>query len=96
MSEPETCALPLGFTDRMHRLLGAEYPAFLASYDKPRRPALRVNPLRLDGIPDGVRALRSAYPSRRTAGTIPTTPPCVPADTRTMRRGCTIFRRQAP
>ena len=57
MSEPETCALPLGFTDRMHRLLGAEYPAFLASYDKPRRPALRVNPLRLDGIPDGVRAL---------------------------------------
>lgn len=57
MSEPETCALPLGFTDRMRRLLGAEYPAFLASYDKPRRPALRVNPLRLDGIPDGVRAL---------------------------------------
>ena len=56
MSEPETCALPLGFTDRMRRLLGAEYPAFLASYDKPRRPALRVNPLRLDGIPDGVRA----------------------------------------
>ena len=41
MSEPETCALPLGFTDRMRRLLGAEYPAFLASYDKPRRPALR-------------------------------------------------------
>ena len=81
MSEPETCALPLGFTDRMRRLLGAEYPAFLASYDKPRRPALRVNPLRLDGAP---------------AGTIPTTPPCVPADTRTMRRGCTIFRRQAP
>ena len=57
MSEPETCALPLGFPDRMRRLLGAEYPAFLASYDKPRRPALRVNPLRLDGIPDGVRAL---------------------------------------
>ena len=57
MSEPETCALPLGFTDRMRRLLGAEYPAFLASYDKPRRPALRVNPLRLDGIPDGVREL---------------------------------------
>ena len=57
MSEPETCALPLGYTDRMRRLLGAEYPAFLASYDKPRRPALRVNPLRLDGIPDGVRAL---------------------------------------
>ena len=52
MSEPETCALPLGFTDRMRRLLGAEYPAFLASYDKPRRPALRVNPLRLDGIPE--------------------------------------------
>ena len=99
MSEPETCALPLGFTDRMRRLLGAEYPAFLASYDKPRRPALRVNPLRLDGIPDGVRVLLPFLAERvpfTAAGTIPTTPPCVPADTRTMRRGCTIFRRQAP
>ena len=64
MSEPETCALPLGITDRMRRLLGAEYPAFLASYDKPRRPALRVNPLRLDGAPDGVRVNEILYHSR--------------------------------
>ncbi len=54
MNSPETCVpdagmLPAGFADRMRRLLGEEYPAFLASYGKPRRPALRVNPLRLDG-----------------------------------------------
>lgn len=36
--------LPSSFLERMKRLLGEEYDAFLASYDKPRNTGLRVNP----------------------------------------------------
>lgn len=36
--------LPEGFLERMRRLLGAEYEAFLAAYSKPRNTALRLNP----------------------------------------------------
>ncbi len=39
--------LPSEFQRRMQALLGDEYPAFLASYEKPRRPSLRINPLKL-------------------------------------------------
>ncbi|MEE1113644.1 MAG: RsmB/NOP family class I SAM-dependent RNA methyltransferase [Eubacterium sp.] len=35
--------LPQEFTDRMKKMLGEEYPAFLANYDKPRLRGLRVN-----------------------------------------------------
>lgn len=50
MSHTDTVAhgLPTGFLARMERLLGDEYPAFLAAFDKPRTPALRVNPLRVE------------------------------------------------
>lgn len=36
--------LPAVFSERMRRLLGAEFDAFLASYDRPRNTALRRNP----------------------------------------------------
>ena len=39
--------LPQAFLDRMKGMLGKDYEAFLASYDKPRHPALRVNPLKI-------------------------------------------------
>ena len=38
--------LPPAFTARMREMLGAEYDAFIASYDEPPRRALRVNTLR--------------------------------------------------
>ena len=39
--------LPEPFLTRMERLLGAEYPAFLASYDEPAARGLRLNLLRV-------------------------------------------------
>ena len=38
--------LPKEFQERMQRMLGEEYGAFLASYGEPRRPGLRVNMLK--------------------------------------------------
>ena len=38
--------LPQGFLDRMKLQLGEEYPAFLASLERPRAVALRFNPLK--------------------------------------------------
>ena len=43
--------LPAAFLTRMERLLGPEYPAFLASYDLPRHVGLRFNPLKTDAPP---------------------------------------------
>lgn len=43
--------LPEGFLSRMQKLLGAEYGAFLASYDRPRNAGLRRNPLKTDEPP---------------------------------------------
>ena len=40
--------LPAVFSERMRRLLGAEFDAFLASYDRPRNTALRRNPFGKD------------------------------------------------
>jgi NOL1/NOP2/sun family putative RNA methylase len=40
--------LPQAFTERMERLLGEDYPAFIASYDEPRRQGLRANRLKID------------------------------------------------
>ena len=37
--------LPAAFLERMKRLLGAEYDAFLASYQEEPRRGLRRNPL---------------------------------------------------
>ncbi len=42
-----TFQLPSEFKKRMEQLLGNEYNDFLSSYDKPRHPSLRVNPLKL-------------------------------------------------
>ena len=38
--------LPQAFLNRMEKQLGAEYPAFLASLERPRAVALRFNPLK--------------------------------------------------
>lgn len=38
--------LPEEFTEKMKRLLGAEYDAFAAAYDRPLCPGLRRNPLK--------------------------------------------------
>lgn len=46
-SRPWADRLQAAFTERMRAMLGEEYEAFLASYDKPVRPALRVNTLKL-------------------------------------------------
>ncbi|MBO5069608.1 MAG: RsmB/NOP family class I SAM-dependent RNA methyltransferase [Roseburia sp.] len=40
--------LPQDFLDRMEQMLGEEYPAFLASYEKERFQSLRVNLLKND------------------------------------------------
>ena len=51
--------LPQAFLDRMKQQLGKEYPAFLASLERPRAVALRFNPLKgeqpeLDFVGDNV------------------------------------------
>ncbi len=38
--------LPQAFLDRMEKMLGQDYPAFLASLERPRAVALRFNPLK--------------------------------------------------
>ena len=38
--------LPVEFLDRMEKMLGEEYPAFLNSLERPRAVALRFNPLK--------------------------------------------------
>lgn len=43
--------LPELFLARMQRLLGTEYEAFLAAYDRPRNVGLRLNPLKTDMPP---------------------------------------------
>ena len=43
--------LPAAFLERMKRLLGDEYEAFLASYDRPRNTGLRLNPHKAAGAP---------------------------------------------
>ena len=43
--------LPDGFTKRMQALLGADFDAFAASYDRPRSVGLRLNPLKTDAPP---------------------------------------------
>ena len=40
------------FEVRMKALLGEEYDAFLASYDRPRNVGLRLNPLKTEQVPD--------------------------------------------
>jgi len=40
--------LPIEFEQRMKQMLGEEYPAFEASYEKEKYQALRLNPLKVD------------------------------------------------
>ncbi len=42
--------LPEAFLNRMQTQLGAEYPAFLESLERPRAVALRRNPLKCDSL----------------------------------------------
>lgn len=44
--------LPPLFLEGMEALLGSEFPAFLASYDRPRNVGLRINPLKTASPPD--------------------------------------------
>ncbi len=44
--------LPSLFLSRMETLLNAEFPAFLAAYDRPRNVGLRLNPLKTADPPD--------------------------------------------
>ncbi len=39
--------LPQAFADRMKKMLGDEYEAFLEAYDRPNTPALRFNPMKV-------------------------------------------------
>ena len=39
--------LPKAFTDEMKELLGEEYPAYLATYERPVRQGLRINSRKL-------------------------------------------------
>ncbi len=41
--------LPESFAARMKTMLGDDYEAFLAAYDRPNTPALRLNPMKADG-----------------------------------------------
>ena len=43
--------LPMGFEQRMRQLLGEEYAAFSAAYDRPRNVGLRLNPLKTEQLP---------------------------------------------
>ena len=43
----EGLTLPRGFAERMRRMLGEDFEAFCASYEKPAHPSLRVNTLKL-------------------------------------------------
>ena len=39
--------LPQEFLERMEHMLGEEYPAFLQSYEEPRKFGLRVNTMKI-------------------------------------------------
>ncbi|MBQ9162025.1 MAG: RsmF rRNA methyltransferase first C-terminal domain-containing protein [Clostridia bacterium] len=45
----ENFAFPEGFAERMQKMLGCDFEAFCAAYSKPRRAALRINPLKDTG-----------------------------------------------
>ena len=58
--------LPQAFLDRMEKQLGRDYPAFLASLERPRAVALRFNPLKgdqpeLDFVGDNVPWEKMGY-----------------------------------
>ena len=56
--------LPVRFEERMKALLGEEYPAFAASYDKERVQGLRFNSLK---FPDRIR-IQDAVGENREEG----------------------------
>ena len=45
MRRNEDNMFPVEFAERMQKMLGADYEEFLASYDKQKSQALRVNTL---------------------------------------------------
>ncbi len=53
--------LPEAFLQRMRAILGPEYDAFLAAYDRPRHVGLRLNRLKTDRIPN-LPFLRGSIP----------------------------------
>ena len=46
MKEDKRIPLPQAFSERMERLLGDEYPAFIESYEREKTSGLRLNPLK--------------------------------------------------
>ena len=53
----EGLTLPRGFAERMRNMLGEDFEAFCASYQKPSHPSLRVNTLKIS--PDGLKEIAS-------------------------------------
>ena len=53
--------LPKSFSERMSRLLGDEYAAFLASYERPRSVGLRMNPRKAALPPERKAALKAFF-----------------------------------
>ena len=53
----EGLTLPRGFAERMQDMLGEDFEAFCASYQKPSHPSLRVNTLKIS--PDGLKEIAS-------------------------------------
>ena len=51
----EGLTLPRGFAERMRDMLGEDFEAFCASYQKPSHPSLRVNTLKIS--PDGLKEI---------------------------------------
>lgn len=61
----EKLNLPKAFCERMRRLLGDEYPAFLAAYEREPQKGLRFNPCKGDGDTANFLA-NSTFPLRET------------------------------
>ena len=81
--------LPAAFTERMKQMLGREYDAFIASYDKERSQGLRVNGLKADLAEFAKTAPFSLNPVAWAAEGF-----AYGAEDRP-RRACTIFRSRA-
>ena len=62
MSESIEQRLPAAFCARMKALLGDDYPAFIASYDRDMQRGLRISPIKADA--DSVLAALSDLPLR--------------------------------
>lgn len=87
--------LPAAFTERMKQMLGREYDAFIASYDKERSQGLRVNGLKTDPAEFAKTAPFSLNPVAWAAEDSLMGRRIVRGVIRTTMRAFTIFRSRA-